>query len=292
MKNGFYILILVCSLFLGACTTNKQPKKERTRTINKETYLGQKPPGLIPEMFAPEFLSLKYRDGSGFLSPDLKEFYFTRRNGDTKKWTLIVLKYQDNQWKESVVGPRVGRPIFAPNSKMMHLGNKYMETTKTGWSEIKSMGDMFDRKEFGIMRMSSSTKGTYVFDDYKSNDVLRISTIKNGIRQEPKLLNKEINSGKWTAHPFIAPDESYLIWDSEKENGYGGTDLYISFKQKDNSWGSPINMGDKINTKGKENGGYVSPDGKYFFFNKVSGSNKAKIFWVDAKVIMDLNPTK
>jgi hypothetical protein len=262
-----------------------KPNKERATTSNTKIYLGQKPPGLIPEVFAPNLLSLNHRDGSGFLSPDLKEFYFTRRNGDTKKWTLIVLKYQDKQWKESVVGPRVGRPIFAPNGKTMHLGNKYMETTKTGWSAIKSMGDMFDRKEFGIMRLSSSINGTYVFDDYKSNDVLRMSTIKDGIRQEPKLLSKEINVGKWTAHPFIAPDESYLIWDSERENGFGGTDLYISFKQKDGSWGSAINMGNKINTTGKENGGYVSPDGKYFFFNR-----KFVIHWVDAKIIEALRP--
>jgi len=285
MKNGSFILICICALFLGACTTNKQSKKERETIISKETYVGQKPPGLIPEIFAPKFLSLKHRDGNAFLTPDLKEFYFTRRNGDTKKWTLIVLKYQDNQWKESVVGPRVGRPIFSPNGKMIHLGNKYMEATKTGWSEVKSLGKMFDRKDWGIMRLSSSIKGTYVFDDYKSNDVLRISTIKDGIRQEPKLLSKEINAGKWTAHPFISPDESYLIWDSERENGYGDTDLYISFKQKDGSWGSPINMGDKVNTKGKENGGYVSPDGKYFFFNR-----RFLIHWVDAKIIEELRP--
>ena len=61
---------------------------------------------------------------------------------------------------------------------------------------------MFDREDWGIMRLSSSVKGTYVFDDYKNNDVIRISTIKNGKRQEPTLLNKNINSGKWTAHPL------------------------------------------------------------------------------------------
>ena len=41
----------------------------------------------------------------------------------------------------------------------------------------------------------------------------------------------------WTAHPFIAPDESYLIWDSEREGGFGESDLYISFRQDDGSWG-------------------------------------------------------
>ena len=55
--------------------------------------------------------------------------------------------------------------------------------------------------------------------------------------------------GEWKAHPFIAPDESYLIWDDEREGGYGDNDLYISFRQQDGSWGAAINLGDKINTE-------------------------------------------
>jgi len=35
--------------------------------------------------------------------------------------------------------------------------------------------------------------------------------------------------GKYNAHPFIAPDEAYIIWDGERDSGYGDTDLYISF---------------------------------------------------------------
>ena len=165
-----------------------------------------------------------------------------------------------------------------------------MQRTQYGWSEVKSLGPMFDREDWGIMRLSASAKGTYVFDDYKSSDVIRISTIKDGKRQAPKLLSTVINSGKWTAHPFIAPDESYLIWDSEKADGVGDKDLYISFRQPDGSWGSAINLGSKINTDGTEGGAYVTPDGKYFFFNRHEIDGNGDIYWVDAKLIMDLNP--
>jgi len=282
MKKTYFILTLALALFLNACNPTNQQSKESDAPTIESTYLGQKPPGLIPEIFAPSFLSKMHRDGSAFFKPDLKEFYFTRKDVNTKKWSLVVIKHKNNKWHESLVGPRVGRPIFAPDGKTMHLGNKYMERTSTGWSDVKSLGPMFDREDWGIMRLSASAKGTYVFDDYKSNDVLRISTFKDGKREEPKLLNKNINSGKWTAHPFIAPDESYLIWDSEREIGFGDTDLYISFKQKDGSWGIAINMGNKINTSGAERGGYVSPDGKYFFFNRTV------IHWVDANIIEEL----
>jgi hypothetical protein len=220
----------------------------------------------------------------------MKEFYFTRRSSKDGKWSLVVYKSENNRWHESVVGPRVGRPILSPDGKTMHLGKNYMQRTKTGWSEVKSLGAMFDREDWRIMRLSASAKGTYVFDDAKSNDVIRISRLKDGKREEPKLLGKDINTGKWTAHPFIAPDESYLIWDSERVNGYGESDLYISFRQQDGSWGTAINMGDKINTSGGERGGYVTPDGKYFFFNRPISKNNSGIHWVDAQIIETLRP--
>ena len=259
-------------------------------TTLKGPYLGQKPPGVRPEVFAPDIVSTEHNDNSAFFSPNLKEFYFSRKDLKNGKWSLVVFKSENNQWRQSVVGPRVGRPIFAPDGKIMHLGSKYIERTKNGWSEVKSLGPLFDRNDWGIMRLSASTKGTYVFDDYKNNDVIRISTIKDGKREAPRLLGKEINTGKWTAHPFIAPDESYLIWDSERDTGYGDSDLYISYRQKDGSWGEAINLGDRINTDAWEASAYVSPDGKYLFFNRVVESGNVDIFWVDAQIIETLRP--
>ena len=90
------------------------------------------------------------------------------------------------------------------------------------------------------------------------------------------------------ASKFCGTDESYIIWDDQRENGYGDSDLYISFRQQDNSWGPAINLGDKINTEFEDAYGSVSPDGKYFFFHRSYGGDKADIFWVDAKTIFSL----
>lgn len=101
------------------------------------------------------------------------------------------------------------------------------------------------------------------------------------------MLNEKINTGK-SFHPFIAPDESYLLFDSERESGYGDSDIYISFRLKDGSWGVPINLGDKINTEAWEACASVTPDGKYLFFNRnmIPGSyENVDIFWVDAQII-------
>ncbi|AXT49703.1 hypothetical protein D1818_02290 [Aquimarina sp. BL5] len=292
MRKSYFILILSGTLFLSYCSSKKQESKTNdslTKTIEKP-YLSQKLPGLIPEVFAHGMVSTKHRDLSAFFTPDMKEFYFTRKFEGTEKWFLIVYKLENNQWKKSVVGPRVGRPIIAPNGKIMHLGSKYMERTQSGWSEIKSLGAPFD--SIPIMRLTASTEGTYVFDEIgmpNGDGVIRYSRLIDGKRDEPKPFPKEINTGKWNAHPFIAPDESYIIWDGERDNGYGDSDLYISFRNQEGSWGTAINMGDKINTNSWESGGYVSPDGKYFFFNH-GGDGDGDIFWVDAQVIQNLRP--
>jgi hypothetical protein len=108
-------------------------------------------------------------------------------------------------------------------------------------------------------------------------------------------MSKAINKGKYIAHPFIAPDESYLMWDAEEENE-STPDIYISFRQKDGSWGDAINMGDKINTPLYEQRPKVTPDGKYSFFWKgdvkirKDGSRyvEGSPYWVDAKIIENL----
>jgi len=246
-------------------------------------YLGQKPPGLIPELFAPSIIDTGFREAEITFTPDLKELYFVRRGGKYKNNTLVVIKYRDNQWVESIVGPRGGEPSISPDGNIMHLGNKYRERTHSGWSEVKSLGSPF--KDNYIMRLTASSKGTYYFDEATETGPIRYSRLTDGKREKPKALN--IKMGNWNAHPFIAPDESYFIWDDKGEDGYGDSDLYISFRQKDGSWGVAINLGDKINTKFEDSYGSVTPDGKYFFFHRSYGygGDKANIYWVDAQII-------
>ena len=171
----------------------------------------------------------------------------------------------------------------------MFYTNQYREQTDDGWSALKSLGAAYENID--VMRLTSSLKGTYVFDEYAKdgNFVLRYSRLINGVRETPKPLSKEINTGKQNVHPFIAPDESYILWDSKRDDGYGGSDIYVSFRQENGSWGTAINLGDKVNTSTSHRGGYVTPDGKYLFFNGPdSSTGKGDVFWVDAQIIENL----
>ncbi len=252
--------------------------------------LGQKPPGLTAEVFAPGIVSTDAWEVEGVFGSDMKEFYFTTNGGEYEKATIVGLNYENNQWQKFIEFTRTGEIFISADGNRMYMAKGYRDRTPDGWSEVKSLGPLFDRDDWGIMRLSVSKKGTYVFDDYKNNDVIRISKIVDGKRQAPTKLGPIVNTGEWTAHPYIALDESYLIWDSERAEGFGDSDLYISFRQKDGSWGAAINMGAKVNTDEWEAYATVTPDGKYITFNRGAEGDNIDIYWVDAKIIEDLRP--
>ncbi len=258
-----------------------------------DRFLGQTPPGLTAEPFAPGILSKKGWQLGGDFGPDSKEFYMVNIQQGGYGPKVIVFRKEDRTWKQHNF-----LQIHNTGGNILFWKNKYIERTETGWSKMKSIGTMFEREDWGIMRVSASDNGTYVFDDYKSNDVIRISRVTDGRREEPKLLGKEINVGKWTAHPNIAPDESYLIWDSERAGGYGDSDIYVSFRQSDGSWGKAINLGDKVNTVHADFSSWITPDGKYLFFwrsekkTRADGSTYTESgkYWVSTQVIENLRP--
>ena len=259
--------------------------------ILKGPYLGQNPPGMVAEPFAPGIISKAGWELEGVFAPGMNEFYFTTDSGKDTPIMVIGFRQQNNIWKKHTEFKRKGEITFSPDGARMHMAKGYKNRIGEDWSERKSLGPMFDRKDWGIMRLSASAKGTYVFDDYKNKNAIRISTLEEGKRQTPKKMNQMINMGNLTAHPFIATDESYLIWDSEREGGYGASDLYISFRQKDASWGPAINMGDKINSESGDTYASVTPDSKYILFNrKIDNSGNTDIYWIDAKIIETLRP--
>lgn len=263
-------------------------------------YLGQESPGSTAQVFAHGVVSTEAWGDAGRFSLDMNEFYVSRwRVNEGKRETeSVTFENRDGLWHAVAVPGGDGAPFPSPDGKTLHFGKRYKERTDTGWSEMKSLGAPFE--EIRIMGLTASAKGTLVFDEigplHAGDGVLRYSRLVDGKREAPKAFGKEINTGKWNAHPFIAPDESYIMWDGERENGYGSSDLHISFRQKDGSWGEAINLGDKVNTEAEEGGPQVTPDGKYLFFNRMVPSatgdtdRQSDLYWIDAQIIETLRP--
>ena len=300
MEKTYITLLIAGILSLQSCDTKKQQTKESDIPSIENPYLGQKPPGLTPMPFAPGLVSTEIYEYDGAFTPDMKAFYFIRRGEENKKSAFYEYKYNDTngKWEISeIASPWIGRPVITPDGETMHLGDRYLKRTASGWSELQELEPpTVSNDSMYIMRLSEAANGTYYFDTYKENDPafpIRYSRLINGKYEEPKALPKAINTGTFLSHPFIAPDESYLLFDAEREDGFGESDIHISFKQKDGTWGNGINLGDQINTSAWEASASITPDGKYLFFSRNVGSDdfeNVDIFWVDAKVIETLRP--
>lgn len=265
---------------------NAQPKQG--------AYFGLEPPGTTPELFAPGVVSTQNLEVEAAFAPSLDAFYFMRQEtGETPK--NYVVRYRDGAWQapqeiETAMG---GEVFISPDGKTMHHGNTFRERQGTGWSEPQSLGPIFD--PYPIMRLTASRTGTVFFDVREEVGAIRYARKMDGVFEPPKELPTHINSGKWIAHPFIAPDESYLIWDAEREGGFGDSDLYISFKQEDGNWGPALNLGPEINTENEDIFGSVTPDGKYFIFQRIDANRPisfANIYWVDARVLEPLRESQ
>lgn len=264
----------------------------------KDRYFGLQPPGLIPEPFAPDILSPEGLFEGGTFSPDMKNYYFSRKNGKYKKRTFFVIRYENNKWG-SESETEIKWPRYSKNGNKIYSGNQYRERTESGWSELKSMGAPFTDKH--IMGISFSDVGTAYFDEFERPDTvgaISYTHFINGKYEPRQKMGPEINTGTWIAHPQVAPDESYLIWDVVREDGYGKSDIYISFRMNDGTWLPAKNLGPLINTVLQESGAGVTPDGKYLFFSrghwelKEDGMSNwvGKPYWVDAKVIEAMRP--
>jgi tetratricopeptide (TPR) repeat protein/flagellar motor protein MotB len=95
------------------------------------------------------------------------------------------------------------------------------------------------------------------------------------------------NSEKWESQACTSCDGSTLFFASNREGGFGGTDIWYSTRLDDGIWSKPINLGPKINTPEDEEAPFITNDGKTLYFSSTGhlGMGEQDIFvsWLDIK---------
>jgi hypothetical protein len=75
-------------------------------------------------------------------------------------------------------------------------------------------------------------------------DIYVARRIENGFAP-PVSVGGVVNSDLREFCPFVAPDESYLMFARTVPEERGRSDLYISFRNADGSWMDAVNMGQR-----------------------------------------------
>lgn len=119
---------------------------------------------------------------------------------------------------------------------------------------------------------------------------------KKGENQNLKIYRLREIDGKWTdpevlsinsdhfstAHPTLSPDERTLYFASNKPGGYGESDIYKVTISEDDALGTPVNLGPKVNTSGKDTFPFVSQNNELYFSSTGHfGLGGLDVFYID-----------
>ncbi|HRI01718.1 MAG TPA: OmpA family protein [Saprospiraceae bacterium] len=116
------------------------------------------------------------------------------------------------------------------------------------------------------------------------NEDLMISHLDDGNQWAEAQPITELNSIYNEGAPAISPDGQWIVFTScNKEDGYGGCDLYISYLQ-DRQWTSARNLGDVINTPAYEAQPCIADNGQTLYFTSTrKGTMGGKDIWVSKR---------
>ena len=275
-----------------------------------QRVLGDVAPGTKPKIFAPGVFTLpeRYEQYSCF-SRDGKEYYLSITDDRWNYLRILRSEWQGDKWGplEPVSFARDGRTggepfITCDNQELYFVSDRHHETpwhseiykvrrTKTGWSEPIRLPAPINSKA-SQWHPTLTKDGTIYFGSEREGGALKadiyFSRLEGGEYKTVHKLGGLINTAYNDCDPLIAPDESWLIFHSDRPGGFGEHDLYISYRQKDGTWSDPKNMGPDINTAQWEMGPALSADGKYLFFTRRKAfypGEPSKVFWVDASII-------
>jgi len=119
---------------------------------------------------------------------------------------------------------------------------------------------------FSIDRRNIFFTGCSWPNSHGSCDLFKISHIGHSWGN-PDNLGNTINSKYWDSQPILSSDGKVLYFASKRSGGFGGSDIWMSKMQEDGKWGTPVNMGDSINTAGNEMAPYIHADAKTLYFS-------------------------
>ncbi|MBP7808225.1 MAG: OmpA family protein [Bacteroidia bacterium] len=127
-----------------------------------------------------------------------------------------------------------------------------------------------------VSKKGKSVEGTYKLKIFEAN--LNVDGFEM-VKELP------FNSNQYNcAHPSVSPDGKTLYFTSDMGGGQGGLDIWYSKMGSDGVWGTPVNMGEKVNTKGHEMFPYAATnDLIYFSSNGREGLGGLDIYEVKIK---------
>jgi len=317
-----FFAILTVAVISGCQNGGNKTEADEKYLDLKGVYLGQEKPELEPALFAPGVISTGGYERDAAFSRRGKEMFYTVKVDD--RYVLMYTFEEDEKWSKPEVAPFSGEyndlePCFAPFGKGLYfVSNRpvdgvekdkwdfdiwYTIKTMEGWSEPQNLGAPVNTNQLEAFPTITRENTLYFMRNDTNNtrsDIFR-AKFDSGAFKEPEKLPEIINAD---ANPFnaaISPGESILVFCCLRDDGFGGSDYWISFRKSNDTWSVPVNLGERFNTPFHEKSPHFTPSGNYFFFSSegnppaIGDSLKilpqdtinSDIYWVKTEVLED-----
>ncbi|HOO98693.1 MAG TPA: SPOR domain-containing protein [Bacteroidales bacterium] len=86
-------------------------------------------------------------------------------------------------------------------------------------------------------------------------------------------LNKNINTKFYESHASVSADGKKLFFTSNRDDGEGGLDIYISEKDAQGEWGPAVNLGPVVNTPYNEENPFITANDSILYFSSEGHNN-------------------
>ncbi len=271
-------------------------------------YLGQDPPGMIPELFVP-FLAdtVDHKHSSPAFSADGTEMYFSLYFGGEFPQKIMVTRILDGIWTKPEVAEfsgtyQEGGPIFGPGDRRIYYYSRrprsgeteqaaksstwYVDRTENGWSEPKlfaPFADILTGVNIGYVSDDGSVYAGVGSDKPRDVDLWAAHRQKDAFADPIRLPDPISRPGSFEGDCILMDNGQTMVLSSIFRYRPGSWDLFISTRKTDSTWSEPRRMGDMINSGGARFAG-LSPDGKYLFFASYR-TGIEELYWVDAGIV-------
>ncbi len=142
---------------------------------------------------------------------------------------------------------------------------------KEGFTKAQLMKDALNSSaKKGSASVSKDQQSLFFAADfpgmgYGRYDIYKVTATDSGW-STPKNVGRNINTDFWESAPSISPDGKALYFCSNSPDGYGGIDIYVSYKNEKGYWEEAENLGPTINTAADEQAPFIHADNQTLYF--------------------------
>jgi len=187
------------------------------------------------------------------------KFYFSAARNTVANSLSQVYAWNEEPfldiYQSDVTTTKGEKEISDPKSISSEINTRFHEASVAISSDGNTL--YYTRNNLKKNRLDADRKGTTHLKIYKAT----LTDGTWGNIEELPLNDKLFSSG----HPALSPDDKTLFFVSDREGGFGMTDIYKVDINEDGTYGIPENLGPTINTEGKEVFPYVDSENMLYY---------------------------